>query len=121
MEHYLISLLIFIPLIVALAGIFIPVSQSHLLKPLTLVVTIVQNIVIAFICLNFEPGKGVQFSEQQSWIQLPLGSWGVLKAEYFVGIDGLSLPLVLLSGIVLLITVISSWTIDRNVKGYFLL
>jgi NADH-quinone oxidoreductase subunit M len=63
----------------------------------------------------------LQFVEKQPWITLHLGGWGVLKAEYFVGMDGLSFPLIAMSAFVLLIAVISSWTIDKHVKGYFLL
>ena len=55
------------------------------------------------------------------WITLDLGSWGVLKAEYFLGLDGLSLPLVVLSVFVMLIATVSSWKIVENVKGYFVL
>lgn len=45
---------------------------------------------------------------------------GVL-AEYFVGMDGLSFAMVTLTILVMLIAGISSWTIDKNVKGYFIL
>lgn len=64
---------------------------------------------------------GLQFVEQHAWITLDLGSWGILKAEYLVGLDGLSLPLVCLTVGVMLITTVSSWTIEKNVKGYFIL
>ncbi|MDZ7649002.1 MAG: NADH-quinone oxidoreductase subunit M [Cytophagales bacterium] len=50
-----------------------------------------------------------------------LGSWGTLQAEYFVALDGLSLPLVALSVFIMLIATVSSWTIYKNHKGYFLL
>jgi NADH:ubiquinone oxidoreductase subunit 4 (subunit M) len=53
--------------------------------------------------------------------QIELGSWGTLQAEYFVALDGLSFPLVALSVFIMLIATISSWTIDKNHKGYFIL
>ena len=44
-----------------------------------------------------------------------------LHAELLLGIDGLSLPLVLLSTFVFVLAVVASWKIDRHVNGYFAL
>ena len=64
---------------------------------------------------------GYQFVEKVNWIGFSLGSLGRLQIDYFVGVDGMSIGMVLLTGIVGVIGVISSWTITKNVKGYFLL
>lgn len=121
MQHYLISLLIFIPLVAALAGLIIPARAANSFRYLTLAVNIVQLFLFIFSVSLYAPDGGMQFIEKQPWITLDLGSWGVLKAEYFVGMDGLSYPLIGLSVFVLLLTTISSWTIDTSVKGYFTL
>lgn len=63
----------------------------------------------------------LQLVEKQSWIRLDLGSWGILKADYFLGVDGLGLPLVVLSVFVMLIATIASYHVEKNVKGYFIL
>ena len=39
---------------------------------------------------------------------------------YKVGIDGISLPLILLTTITMPIVIISSWKIERNVKEYMI-
>lgn len=121
MQQYLISLLIFIPLIAAFAGIAIPSRHHHAFKVLTLGVTIAQIILVAVAYSVYDPNGGLQLIEKQPWITLQVGGWDILKAEYFVGVDGLSFPLVAMSVFVLLIATISSWTIAKNVKGYFLL
>jgi NADH-quinone oxidoreductase subunit M len=41
--------------------------------------------------------------------------------DYFLGVDGINLPLVLLSALIFFVAVIASWTIERGVKGYLLL
>ncbi len=71
--------------------------------------------------MSFEPRSGFQLIEQRPWFSINLGSWGALKAEYFLGVDGLSMPLIALSVVIMFIAVISSWTENRNVKGYFIL
>ena len=39
--------------------------------------------------------------------------------QYFVGLDGISLSLVLLTGLVSVLSCLASWNIDKQVKGYF--
>jgi NADH-quinone oxidoreductase subunit M len=121
MQQYLISLLIFTPLVAALLGIFIPSKSNAYFKFLTLLVNILQLAFLFLIFSAYESNGAIQLIEKQSWITINMGSFGVLKAEYFVGLDGLNLPLVALSVFVLLIATVSSWTIVKNVKGYFLL
>ncbi len=121
MQQYLISLLIFTPLVAALLGIFIPSKSISYFKVLTLVVNILQLAFVVLIFNAYESNGTIQLIEKQSWITLNMGSLGILKAEYFVGLDGLNLPLVALSVFILLIATVSSWTISKNVKGYFLL
>src|SRR5262249_13365423 len=41
--------------------------------------------------------------------------------EYFLGVDGISLPLILLTTALCFLAVLASWGIDRYVKGYLML
>ncbi|WP_370523747.1 NuoM family protein [Pontibacter sp. Tf4] len=65
--------------------------------------------------------QGYQFVNKLDWISFSLGNLGRFQIEYFVGVDGISISMVLLTAIVGVIGVISSWTIKKNIKGYFLL
>ncbi|HEY9005260.1 MAG TPA: NADH-quinone oxidoreductase subunit M [Ohtaekwangia sp.] len=121
MHHYLISLLIFIPLLAALVALFVSAGAKHYFRYSALLVSLLQLFVVVIMLGMYTTGGGLQLVEKKNWITLSLGSWGILKAEYFIGVDGLSLPLVVLSVVVMLIATISSWTIERNVKGYFIL
>lgn len=60
-----------------------------------------------------------QYTERISWINFSLTSFGKLSAEYFVAVDGLSISMVILSVLVLIIGVVSSWKITEKVRGYF--
>lgn len=119
MQQYLISLLIFTPLVAALFGLFIPAKSSSSFRILTLLANVLQVFILVSVFNTYQSDGSIQLIEKHSWITINMGSLGILKAEYFVGIDGLNLPLVALSVFVLLIATISSWTIDKNVKGYF--
>ncbi|MBL0742540.1 complex I subunit 4 family protein [Chryseolinea lacunae] len=120
MQPYLISLLIFIPLLAAFLGLFLPATSTTSFRTLALTANVLQVIVLVVMLSHFHPG-GLQLVELKPWITLNMGSWGVLKASYFVGVDGLSLPLVALAVFVLLVATVSSWKITENVKGYFIL
>lgn len=121
MQQYLISLLIFTPLLAAFVGLFISSGASRTFRLLSLGASLLQFVYLVVLLSGYIPSGGLQFVEKQNWITLHLGSWGVLKAEYFVGLDGLNLPFVALSVVIMLIATVSSWTIEKNVKGYFIL
>ncbi len=121
MQQYLISLLIFTPLAAAFFGLFVPSKSSSAFRYLAILANGIQVIIACTMAFLYLPSLGMQFVEQQAWITLDLGAWGALKATYFVGTDGLSFPLVLLSVFILLIATISSWNVSENVKGYFIL
>src|SRR5688500_13329159 len=122
MQQYLISLLIFTPLLAAFVGLFLSSGAPKVFKLISVAVSLLQLIWMILILNQYIPSAGgMQFVEKQNWITLNLGSWGILKAEYFVGLDGLNLPLVALTVLIMMIATISSWTIEKNVKGYFIL
>ena len=41
--------------------------------------------------------------------------------QYYLGVDGISLSLVVLTGLVSVLACLASWNIDKHVKGYFAL
>jgi NADH-quinone oxidoreductase subunit M len=115
----MLSLLIFLPLFGSLLVILLPVSLKKFYKWITLVVCSLELLVCGAIYFAFDPAQSdFQFLERADWISLPLGSLGVISIDYLVGIDGISLPLVLLSGVVMLVGAISSWTINKRLKAY---
>jgi NADH-quinone oxidoreductase subunit M len=108
-------------LLAALLGLFIPAHAGKTFFNLSIGVSVLQLVILGFILSGFENSTVLQFAEQHNWITLDLGSWGVLKAEYFIGLDGLNMPLVIMAIPIMLIATISSRNIDKNVKGYFIL
>ncbi|MCJ7832516.1 MAG: NADH-quinone oxidoreductase subunit M, partial [Actinobacteria bacterium] len=55
-----------------------------------------------------------QFVEQYSWIPS-------INVEYFVGADGISMPMLLLTALLSFLAVIGSWGIDKKIRGYMAL
>lgn len=122
MSQYLLSALIFLPLVAVGVALFIPQQKASWFRVYSLVVSFLQAgiLVLALIAYR-QDTNAIRLREQVTWFSLDLGSWGTLKAEYFIGVDGLSMPLVSLTVIVMLIATISSWSIHKSQKGYFIL
>ena len=121
MQQYLLSLLIFTPLLSALAALPVPSRFNKSFRYIALFASVVQLLVLARMIVGFEPSAALQYTEQKPWISLDLGSWGTLSAEYFLGVDGLNFVFISLSVCIMLVAVIASWTISKGVKGYFVL
>ncbi|MDF1613203.1 complex I subunit 4 family protein [Stygiobacter electus] len=125
----ILSLITFLPIIGMILLLFIPKEQSKSIKYLTLAITAVQVVLAIILLANYNYNaagvyeeKSFQFIEKFRWIYITGISWlGNVKVDYFLGIDGLSMPMVLLTAIVSFIATISSWNIEKSVKGYFAL
>lgn len=124
----LLSLIIFLPLLVGLVILILPASLQQKFKYITLVVTLIQLVISGFIYLKFDPSiAGIhqetqfQLVEKLSWIRLDLGSAGKLEIDYFLGIDGLSMPFLFLTSLIMAVAVLSSWEIKTNLKAFFAL
>jgi NADH-quinone oxidoreductase subunit M len=85
-----------------------------------------QLILAVIIYLNYNPAmagvndlKTFQFVEKLSWITATLPMVGNINIEYFMGIDGISVPMILLTAIICFVAVFPSFGIKKAVKGYF--
>ncbi|MEJ7778351.1 MAG: NADH-quinone oxidoreductase subunit M [Daejeonella sp.] len=127
---YILSILIFLPLVAALIILILPTSFRDRFKYIALGTTIVQFLISVFIYLEFNStsafagvNKENQFQllEKVSWIRLDLGSIGKLEIDYLLGIDGLSMPFLILSALVMFVATLASWEIKTNLKAFFAL
>jgi len=123
MQQYLLSSLILIPVAAALLALLIPAESKKIFRVGSLVVSGIQLFLLILVIRATQGASFASFllTEKVKWFAVDLGSWGVLQAEYFLGMDGLSFSMVTLTVLVMLIAGISSWTIDKSVKGYYIL
>ncbi|MCC7407843.1 MAG: hypothetical protein IT442_07215, partial [Phycisphaeraceae bacterium] len=110
----LINLLIFLPLVGGLACLITPTPAAARRTALaTSIVTLLISILVAFGYYS-QGYSGVQFVTSVPWIT----SIGV---EYRTGVDGLSLPLVLLTTALSVLVVAASWGIAKAARSYLAL
>jgi NADH-quinone oxidoreductase subunit M len=124
----LLSAVIFIPFIALFVILCLPQTRSAVFRLIALAATLLQLLISILIFIKFKsaaPLEGEDVSgnlrliEKFDWISLDLGNLGKLSIDYFLGVDGLNIFMVLLTGLVLVIGVVSSWNIEKNRKGYF--
>jgi NADH-quinone oxidoreductase subunit M len=63
---------------------------------------------------GLRPPSSADYVARRPWVRQ-------FNIEYFLGVDGISIPLILLTTGLSFLAVIASWTIDRYVKGYLML
>lgn len=119
--------LVFLPVLGMLIVLLIPGENKQAIRYTAAVITGAQ-LVLALVLLGLfdRTALGInnadtfQFVEQYQWIVVEAVPWiGKIEILYFLGIDGLSILMVLLTALISLIGVISSWNIEKMVKGYF--
>ncbi|MCY7357650.1 MAG: NADH-quinone oxidoreductase subunit M [Rudanella sp.] len=116
----LLSLLIFLPLLGSLVVALLPSSQRGQFRWIALGITAANLLVSGLVYTAFDQTQtDYQIGQQIDWITLSLGNLGSVSIDYLVGIDGMSFPLILLTTVVMLVGVISSWTIRERQRAYF--
>jgi NADH-quinone oxidoreductase subunit M len=120
MADYLLSLITFFPLLGMLILLFIPRDNDGLLKSFTLAVTLVTFLLSLPLAFDdvFTVSGGMHYREFHEWISL--GSFFTMN--YNVGVDGISLWLIMLTTFIMPIATLSTWkAVDKNVKGFMAL
>jgi len=111
----ILSILILLPLLGGVLVVGLGAEQKKLARSLALGFSFLSLALAIVLWRKFVPTTGeLQFEETHAWIP----SIGV---QYHLGIDGLSLVLVLLSAIVVPMSMLASWRIQERVPLYFAL
>jgi NADH-quinone oxidoreductase subunit M len=124
----LLSLIVFLPAFGALALAFFPSENKEGIRLVTLGITIaVLVLVIGGLMLPPDMSGGwnkdLAFNTTEPGVQnVVMYSWiPSFEIDYFLAVDGLSFPLVLLTAFVCLLAMGASWSITKHVKAYCIL
>ncbi len=122
MQGWLLVLMVFLPMAGALLIVLIPSKfGKNVFRFVALATAAVTMGLAVYLFMKFDRSVGVangnyglQFVKQFVWIR-------AFNVEFFMGVDGLSVTMVILTALVSLIAVGASWNIDKQVKGYFVM
>jgi NADH-quinone oxidoreductase subunit M len=113
---HILTIATFLPLLGALVIAFLPREAHSRVRFVALVFSLVTFLVTLALVLGFDRAhEGFQWVEDYAWISSP-------SIHYHLGIDGLSLILVVLTGFLTPLSILVSWTgISERVKDFHIL
>lgn len=147
LDFWLMSAVILTPVSFALALLFVPSRKAELIRWVTLIGTLATFVLTSFLFIDFlrwndqhltNPDRQAQLLPARIDAQLanyyrgtPAGvsndlvarkGWiGRYHIDYSVGVDGISMAMLLLSSVIFVLAFIASWKNTRAVRGYCIL
>jgi NADH-quinone oxidoreductase subunit M len=116
MNFTILNLMTFLPLIGAVLLLFIPKENHGPLRAVALGVSLVTFLVSLTLVAGFVPNAEFQFVKDVPWIAA-----GPFEMRYHIGVDGISLWLVILTTFIMPIAILSTWTaVEEMVKEYMI-
>jgi len=118
---YLLSYIVFLPALGAIVLAFIPGKHKDAIRFLTLATLLL--VLLPVLWVAYPGNQDGQFdlatAEMQNAFSVPwIPSFDIY---YFMGLDGISFPLVVLTALVSVLACGASWSIEKQVKGYCIL
>ncbi|MFT7461741.1 MAG: NADH-quinone oxidoreductase subunit M [Pseudohongiellaceae bacterium] len=111
----ILTLITFSPLIGCLAILLVPAERKDAIRTLACAAAAVPLFLATKLWIDFDTAHvGYQFVVQADWIE-------ALGVQFHMGVDGLSVPLIWLTALLLFIAPFASWSIEKGVKGFMLL
>ena len=114
-NNHLLSLILFSPALVALVIFFLPSGEMKLIRWTALVGSLFPFALTLLLWSRFNlNGVGFQFQEQYKWYE-------AINSTFHLGVDGLSLTMVLLTTLLTPLAILASFNISDRVKAYMML
>ncbi|MDV7270069.1 NADH-quinone oxidoreductase subunit M [Thioclava sp. A2] len=116
MENSLLSIITFLPLVVAAVLALLQRGSGEAAdrnaKWLALVTTVVTFLISLIVLVNFDASNtGFQFVEDRAWI---------MGLHYKMGVDGISVLFVMLTTFLMPLTIAACWGVTKRVKEYMI-
>jgi NADH-quinone oxidoreductase subunit M len=114
--NHLLTLILFVPTLAALVVLFLPANRPNWIRWTAFGASLIPLALALVVWAGYEQGAGpgFQFEEKAVWYQ-------AINAAYHLGVDGISLPMVLLTTLLTPLAVLTSFSITERVKAYMLL
>jgi NADH-quinone oxidoreductase subunit M len=112
---YPLVLMTFFPLLGALVLLFLKPEQKNIIRWVALITSLITFGISLAVLVQFDPSEGgIQLVARQSWIKV--AGWNI---DFYMGVDGLSILLVLLTTLLTPISILSTWTaVEERVKEF---
>ena len=114
-DAHLLSLILFVPAIAAVIILFLPDGEHKLIRWFAFGASLIPFVLSLIVWFRFNPNQpGFQFEESSVWYQ-------AIGSSFHLGVDGLSLTMVLLTTLLTPLAILASFNITDRVKWYMML
>jgi NADH-quinone oxidoreductase subunit M len=114
-DSNLLTMILFSPVLIAGILIFLPREEEKLLRWAALVGSFIPLVFSLVLWLRFQPGQaGFQFEQRLVWYQ-------AINSSFHLGVDGISLTMVLLTTLLTPLCILASFSIKDRVKPFMIL
>ncbi|MCE9569534.1 MAG: NADH-quinone oxidoreductase subunit M, partial [Rhodocyclales bacterium] len=114
MNTQLLSLAIWLPILGAVPVFWIGSERRTLVRWLSLAVAVAGFLVTIPLYTGFDPAQaGMQFVEQAPWITR-------FNVQYLLGVDGISMPFILLNSLVTVLVVLAGWEVIEDKQAQYM-
>ncbi len=111
----ILTLILFTPVLVAIILLFLPRADKKVLRWVTLVGSLIPFALALFLWFSFKSDTpGFQFETQSLW-------YGEINSSFHLGVDGLSLTMVLLTTLLTPVAILASFSITERIRPYMIL
>ncbi|HUK56742.1 MAG TPA: NADH-quinone oxidoreductase subunit M [Nitrospiria bacterium] len=113
MTEHILSIILFAPFVGVVILLFIPNEKPLLVRTVAAIAGLIPTLASFYLLYHYDStAGGYQFTEQYVWSK-------DLGISFFLGVDGISIPLVLASSILLFTGVFISWHIKDRAKEFY--
>ena len=110
----ILSLIVFLPIGAVFVILFLPPNEAKQSRYIALLAALATLVLALIAVARFDTGVAdPQFVERYDWVPF-------LNVQYFFGVDGLSMPMVVLTALLSVAAILASWHITHRTKEYFI-
>jgi NADH-quinone oxidoreductase subunit M len=115
LNDHLLSLILFVPTFAALIMLFLPTEEVKLHRWFAFAASLIPLALTIYLWGIFDPNQtDFQFEESYIWYE-------AIHSSFHIGIDGISLSMVLLTTLLTPLAILASFTVSDKVKTFFML
>ncbi len=111
----MLSVLVFLPAAAGVLCLLLPRSAEQNAKYVALLGSLAALVISIVMFFNLDTAQaGFQFTNQQDWVNI-----SSFQLQYYLGVDGLSMPLVVLTTFLTLAAVLVSFSVTMRPRAYY--
>jgi len=114
-RDHLLTCILFLPTLAALIVLLLPEKKTNLIRWFAFSASLIPLLFSLYAWARYQPGVvGFQFEEQMTWYES-------IKSTYHIGVDGISLTMVVLTTVLTPLAVLASFNIAERIRTFMFL